>query len=146
MLYFTDYNYQTAVTATLKAPPAKRLKTETSATTGMVAPASKAITRSAYRKKHLPKGCQMENKWAREFIPTAICCIGDMDEVWTLADDILCPILQSVWDAVYKGKIPHTVVADGPVIALVRYFFSHYLNLTFVLDPPTVVRVAQYYK
>ncbi|KAG0692874.1 hypothetical protein DFH29DRAFT_881965 [Suillus ampliporus] len=104
----------TAVTATLKAPPMKRLKTETSATTGMDAPCavaapSKAITHSAYRKKHLPKGCQMENKWAREFIPTAICCIGDMDEVWTLADDILCPILQSVWDAVYKGKIPHTV-------------------------------------
>ncbi|KAG1727955.1 uncharacterized protein EDB91DRAFT_1060849 [Suillus paluster] len=126
----------TAVAATLKAPPVKRLKTETSATTGTDAPCaiaapSKAITRSAYRKKHLPKGCQMENKWAREFIPTAIRCIGDMDEVWTLADDILCPILQSVWDAVYKGKIPHTVVADGPAIALVRYFFRHYLNLTF---------------
>lgn len=96
MLYFTDYNYQTAIAAMLKAPPTKRLKTETSATTGMVAPASKAIMHSAYRKKHLPKGCQMENKWAREFIPTAIRCIGDMDEVWTLADDILCPILQSV--------------------------------------------------
>lgn len=67
----------------------------------------------------------------REFIPTTIRCIGNMDEVWTLADDILCPILQSVLDTVYKGKIPCTVVADGPVIALIHYFFRHYLNLTF---------------
>jgi hypothetical protein len=33
ILYFTDYSYQTAITAMLKAPPAKQLKTETSATT-----------------------------------------------------------------------------------------------------------------
>ncbi|KAG2156786.1 uncharacterized protein EDB93DRAFT_1246977 [Suillus bovinus] len=71
----------TNVTAMLKAPPVKQLK-----------------------KKHLPKGCQMENKWAREFIPTAICYIGDLDE--------------RVWDVVYKGKILHTVVANGPVVAL----------------------------
>ncbi|KAG1811797.1 uncharacterized protein BJ212DRAFT_1483522 [Suillus subaureus] len=52
----------TTVAAMLKAPPTNQLKTETSATTGTVAPASKAIICSAYRKKHLPKGCQMENK------------------------------------------------------------------------------------
>jgi hypothetical protein len=66
----------------------------------------------------------MANKWAREFIPTAICCVGDLSEVWTLSDDILCPIfkLQSAWDTVYKDKIPHTVTADVPVIALVCFF------------------------
>ncbi|KAG2093744.1 uncharacterized protein F5147DRAFT_779262 [Suillus discolor] len=104
----------TNVAVTLKAPPAKRLKSESSAP-------SKPIVRSAYRKKHLPKGCQVGNKWARQFIPTVIRCIGDLDEVWTLADDVVCPILQSVWNAVYKGKIPHTVEADGPVLCRARY-------------------------
>ncbi|KAG1743761.1 hypothetical protein EDD22DRAFT_748886, partial [Suillus occidentalis] len=67
-------------------------------------------------------------KWAREFIPTAIRCVGDLSEVWTLSDDILCPILQSAWDAVYKDKIPHTVTADGPVIALTLQRLSEWRN------------------
>ncbi|KAG2114272.1 uncharacterized protein F5147DRAFT_533048, partial [Suillus discolor] len=81
-----------------------------------------------YRKKHLPKGCQVGNKWARQFIPTVIRCIGDLDEVWTLADDVVCPILQSVWNAVYKGKIPHTVEADGPVLAVTLQRLSEWRN------------------
>ncbi|KAG1836867.1 hypothetical protein DFJ58DRAFT_846709 [Suillus subalutaceus] len=127
----------TNIATTLKAPPAKRLKSESSTTTitgshraiaTAIATPSKAIARSAFRKKHLPKGCQMANKWAREFIPTAIRCVGDLSEVWTLSDDILCPILQSAWDAVYKDKIPHTVTADGPVIALTLQRLSEWRN------------------
>ncbi|KAG2340121.1 hypothetical protein BDR05DRAFT_1002702 [Suillus weaverae] len=123
----------TNVATMLKAPPVKQLKSESSATTGTnsrcaITSPSKAIACSAYRKKHLPKGCQMANKWAREFIPTAIHCIGDLDEVWNLSEDILCPILQSVWNAVYKGKIPHTVEADGPVIALTLQWLSEWCN------------------
>ncbi|KAG1905400.1 uncharacterized protein F5891DRAFT_976338 [Suillus fuscotomentosus] len=113
----------TNIATTLKAPPVKRLKSKSSTTTitgshRAIATPSKAIACSAFRKKHLPKGCQMANKWAMELIPTAIRCVGDLYEVWTLSDDILCPILQSAWDAVYKDKIPHTVTANGPAIAL----------------------------
>ncbi|KAG1860261.1 hypothetical protein DFJ58DRAFT_726050 [Suillus subalutaceus] len=137
-LQAADYDSDlTNIATTLKAPPAKRLKSESSTTTitgshraiaTAIATPSKAIARSAFRKKHLPKGCQMANKWAREFIPTAIRCVGDLSEVWTLSDDILCPILQSAWDAVYKDKIPHTVTADGPVIALTLQRLSEWRN------------------
>ncbi|KAG1862696.1 hypothetical protein F4604DRAFT_1683836 [Suillus subluteus] len=76
---------QTNIATTLKAPPAKRLKSESSTTTitgshHAIATPTKAIACSAFRKKHLPKGCQMANKWAREFIPTAICHVGDLCE------------------------------------------------------------------
>ncbi|KAG1864406.1 hypothetical protein F4604DRAFT_1928858 [Suillus subluteus] len=111
----------TNVAATLKAPPAKWLKSESSTP-------SKLIVHSAYRKRHLPKGCQAGNKWATQFFPTVIRCISDLDEVWTLADDIVCPILQSVWNAVYKGKIPHMIVADGPVIAITLQRLSEWRN------------------
>ncbi|KAG1886827.1 uncharacterized protein F5891DRAFT_1200678 [Suillus fuscotomentosus] len=88
----------TNVAAMLKAPPAKWLKSESSTP-------SKPI-----------------------FIPTVIRCISDLDEVWTLADDVVYPILQSVWNAVYKGKIPHTVEADGPVLAVTLQRLSEWHN------------------
>lgn len=136
---------------TLKAPPAKRVKSKSSGTMDsphIIAAPSRAIARSAYRKKHLPQGCQDGNKWAREFIPTVIRYIGDRDEVWTLSDDILCPILQSIWNVVYKTKTPHMVEADGAVIALVCFFFRHYLILIilFLSDSSALVRMAQYYQ
>ncbi|KAG1889651.1 uncharacterized protein F5891DRAFT_1198524 [Suillus fuscotomentosus] len=121
----------TNVTATLKAPPAKWVKSESSGTMDpphIIAAPSRAMACSAYRKKHLPQGCQDGNKWAREFIPTIICYIGDQDEVWTLSDDILCPILQSIWNVVYKTKTPHTVEADGAVIALTLQHLSEWRN------------------
>lgn len=79
----------------------------------------KLLPRSQYRVKHLPEGCQSAGKWSGVVIPSLILSIGNQDEVWTLDEDILAATLQSIWDAVYKGKILHTVTSDGPVLAIV---------------------------
>ncbi|KAG1744023.1 uncharacterized protein EDB91DRAFT_1050886 [Suillus paluster] len=106
----------TGVTATLKAPAAKQLKssipdTQTTAprTSAALSKATKppveVLRCSLYRTCHLPDGYSTGNKWKREFIPTVLRCVGNLEEVWTITDIDLCCVLQSVWNGVYKGKI-----------------------------------------
>ncbi|KAG1726714.1 uncharacterized protein EDB91DRAFT_1086689 [Suillus paluster] len=106
---------ETGITATLKAPAAKRLKssipdTQTAAPRTSAAsskatkPPVEVLHRSLYRMCHLPDGYLTGNKWKREFILTVLRCVGDLEE--------------SVWNGVYKGKIQHTVTVDGPIISV----------------------------
>ncbi|KAG1737114.1 uncharacterized protein EDB91DRAFT_1249763 [Suillus paluster] len=129
----------TGVTATLKAPAAKQLKssipdTQTAAPRTSAAsskatkPPVEVLRRSLYRTRHLPDGYSTGNKWKREFVPTVLRCVGDLEEVWTITDIDLCRVLQSVWNGVYKGKIQHTVTVDGPVISMSLQRLSDWRN------------------
>ncbi|KAG1882713.1 hypothetical protein F4604DRAFT_1921311 [Suillus subluteus] len=87
------------------------------------------LPRSSYRIKHLPGGPRAVARWSSIFIPTLISTIGDQDEVWgrIKLEAMFHATIQDTWNVVYED-IPHTVMNDGPVMAIALQQLSEWCN------------------
>ncbi|KAG2097999.1 uncharacterized protein F5147DRAFT_656235 [Suillus discolor] len=113
----------TNIATTLKAPPAKRLKSESSTTT--ITGSHLAIATSP-RQLHV---LHSERSIFQRVVRWQTISLGRglqrQDSTHGYSRQAHRP---SAWDAVYKDKIPHTVTADGPVIALTLQRLSKWHN------------------
>ncbi|KAG6382168.1 hypothetical protein JVT61DRAFT_816 [Boletus reticuloceps] len=73
-----------------------------------------------YINEDLPEGATTNNMWRCLFISALAHFIGGYDSPWTINSDKYLSVLQVIWDTVYKGKIEHAVVVNGPVHSLAK--------------------------
>ncbi|KAH7912048.1 hypothetical protein BJ138DRAFT_1100611 [Hygrophoropsis aurantiaca] len=90
------------------------------------APPVKILPRSQYRVHHLPQGSQP--RWSSKFLPTLLAWLGDQPDIWVVDEDVLCDVLQAIWDVTFYNRVNHTITTDGPVIAIVLQRLSEWRN------------------
>ncbi|KAG2151075.1 uncharacterized protein EDB93DRAFT_1103289 [Suillus bovinus] len=122
--------YSTSVTASQaivdsKPPAHKKAKVKSSALHARGAPATtrqqnadtapdNIKARSAYRTVDLPPAMQMDQRWAKNFIPTIMLWAGSYEDIWSIPDEVLLHHAQLVLNAVYNDL--DIVVVHGGVI------------------------------
>ncbi|KAI9432302.1 hypothetical protein BJY52DRAFT_1132819, partial [Lactarius psammicola] len=62
----------------------------------------------------LPPGAEENNQFHGVFIPTYERWVGTQANPWVIPDDVAIPVLQAIWDTVYKD-VPWTVNANDCV-------------------------------
>ncbi|KAG1747267.1 uncharacterized protein EDB91DRAFT_1079861 [Suillus paluster] len=75
---------------------------------------------SAYCNVDLPATMQVDQRWAKKYLPTAMLWAGSYEDLWTIPDDILLLHAQLIFNAVYKelnitivhGSVIHSLTAQ----------------------------------
>ena len=87
-------------------------------TTPITQPAAKKARKKCTA---LPPGAEENNRFRGVFIPTYERWVGTQANPWVIPDDVAIPVLQAIWDTVYKD-VPWTVNANDCVFERVCYF------------------------
>jgi hypothetical protein len=74
--------------------------------------------------KMLPAGCTEGNAWKLLFMPIYLRFAGSYSNGWTIDDHDNVAALQTIWDAVFGDKIPHTVAVNEHVFKVVSSYPS----------------------
>ncbi|KIJ16002.1 hypothetical protein PAXINDRAFT_11042, partial [Paxillus involutus ATCC 200175] len=106
------------------APPSKRTKAAPHSTS--TSQRSGSGVNKKYVKDDLPPGSTVDNIWRRVFISTLAHFTGGYDNPWTIPSDQFALVLQRIWDAVYGGKIEHTVTVGGPVYHIAKQSLNNW--------------------
>jgi hypothetical protein len=116
-----------------KPPAPKKIKVGASAARARATPAVKRQLnvdtvlenmkpRSAYRNVDLPATLQVDQRWAKKYLPTIMLWAGSYEDLWTIPDDVLLLHAQLIFNAVYK-ELNITIAHGGVIHSLVRSLF-----------------------
>lgn len=73
---------------------------------------------------HLPLGAQEDDLWSTRFIPTLLRYQGCRPDPWAWDSMSSVDVVQKIWDEVYGGRLPHTVVMNDNVHKVVSLLHS----------------------
>jgi hypothetical protein len=101
----------------------------------------KAPQKKKFRNEDLPRGCQDDNRWRGNFIPTFLWYAAYQNDPWNLEEDAAVNAMQRIWDTLYSKAIPYRIVPHDAVYIIVSSLavvFSVIALLTsFYQDPTT---------
>lgn len=78
--------------------------------------------RSAYRNVDLPAMLQVDQRWAKKYLPTVMLWAGSYEDLWTIPDDVLLLHAQLIFNAVFK-ELNITIVHSSAIHSLVSSLF-----------------------
>jgi hypothetical protein len=78
---------------------------------------------SKFKNCDLPPGATTGNVWRRNVVPTFIRFSASQPDAWAIKDDDALKAMQLIWDKIYGGRIPHTMVIDDSVFFVVSVNF-----------------------
>ncbi|KAG1874756.1 hypothetical protein DFJ58DRAFT_836469 [Suillus subalutaceus] len=99
----------TAYQATVNSKPLAHKKAKNVATT-----LDNIKTHGAYRTVDLPAAMQVDQHWAKNFIPTIMLWARSYEDIWSIPDEVLLHHTQLVFNAVYSDL--NIVIVHGGVI------------------------------
>jgi len=80
----------------------------------------KAPQKKKFRNDDLPRGCQDENRWRGNFIPTFLWYAAYQMDPWNLEEDTAVDAMQKIWNELYGKAIPYHITAHDAVYIIVR--------------------------
>ncbi|KAG2127950.1 hypothetical protein DEU56DRAFT_982614 [Suillus clintonianus] len=95
--------------------------------------------RSAYRNVDLPATLQVDQRWAKKYLPTVMLWAGSYEDLWTIPDDVLLLHAQLIFNAVFK-ELNITIVHGGAIHSLTAQRISEWRSnfgstgLVIILD------------
>ncbi|KAG1794273.1 hypothetical protein EV424DRAFT_1548037 [Suillus variegatus] len=95
--------------------------------------------RSAYRNVDLPAMLQVDQRWAKKYLPTVMLWAGSYEDLWTIPDDVLLLHAQLIFNAVFK-ELNITIVHSSAIHSLTAQRISEWRSnfgstgLVIILD------------
>ncbi|KAG2339140.1 hypothetical protein BDR05DRAFT_1003678 [Suillus weaverae] len=132
--FSTSVSVVTAVPASDSKPPApKKIKVEASAARARGTKHQLNVDtvpdnmkpRSAYCNIDLPATLQVDQRWAKKYLPTFMLWAGSYEDLWTIPDDILLLHAQLIFNAVFK-ELNITIVHGGVIHSLTAQRISEW--------------------
>jgi len=88
---------------------------------------AQSSSRKGFKNSDLPAGCQDNDKWRREFIPTYLWWVATQPDPWNVDDEKALEALQAIWDKIYGAKIPYVITLNDAVFSIVSELILFYL-------------------
>jgi hypothetical protein len=82
----------------------------------------KVPQKKKFRNEDLPRGCQDDNRWRRNFIPTFLWYAAYQTDPWNLEEDAAVDAMQQIWNQLYGKAIPYRIMTHDAVYIIVRAF------------------------
>ncbi|KAG1862717.1 hypothetical protein DFJ58DRAFT_725203 [Suillus subalutaceus] len=139
--FLTSVSVVTAVPASDSKPPApKKIKVEASAARAHGTKRQLNVDtvpdnmkpRSVYRNVDLPATLQVDQRWAKKYLPTVMLWAGSYEDLWTIPDDILLLHAQLIFNAVFK-ELNITIVHGSVIHSLTAHNFVS-TGLVIIVD------------
>ncbi|KAF8495461.1 hypothetical protein F5888DRAFT_1635530 [Russula emetica] len=75
----------------------------------------KAPQKKKFRNEDLPRGCQDDNRWRGNFIPTFLWYAAYQVDPWNLEEDAAVDAMQQIWNQLYGKAIPYQIAPHDAV-------------------------------
>lgn len=97
----------------------------------------KVPQKKKFRNEDLPRGCQDDNRWRGNFIPTFLWYAAYQMDPWNLEEDAAVDAMQQIWNQLYGKAIPYQITTHDAVYIIVSglvfvFLFSESYSLYFV--------------
>jgi hypothetical protein len=98
----------------------------------------KAPQKKKFQNEDLPRGCQDDNRWRGNFIPTFLWYAAYQMDPWNLEEDAAVDAMQQIWNQLYGKAIPYHIATHDLVYIIVCAFafvfsFSEPLYLLYFI-------------
>jgi hypothetical protein len=92
----------------------------------------KSSSQKGFKNGDLPAGCQDNNTWHCDFIPTYLWWVATQPDPWNVDDEKALEALQAIWDKIYGVKIPYVITLNDAVFSIVSEQKKNFFLLLFL--------------